>query len=82
MSNPERVTYTNVPVSTDDVIVFNNGSHGAGVPHNRQIDDNTAAGINARRSGSASVLTKNEKGEVKVERKNTDLINKHLSQSS
>lgn len=44
-----------------------------------------SSGIHARRSGSASVLTKNERGEVFVERKTSDLsiaIKKRLSASS
>eukprot|EP01039_Chlorochromonas_danica_P011218 gene11218-12512_t len=47
--------------------------------------DTHNAHVNARRSGSASVLVTNEKGEVTVERKTTDLgiaVRKRLSASS
>lgn len=60
-------------------ITVNLGSHAGGG------DANKGLGINARRSGSASVLVKNERGEVVVERKGTDLaiaVKKRLSASS
>jgi magnesium-transporting ATPase (P-type) len=72
-------------VSNEDVIVYSKEAGGIKEYHRAAHDDNTPAGINARRSGSASVLTKNEKGEVKVERKNTDLtiaLKKRISASS
>lgn len=47
--------------------------------------DTTAAAINARRSGSATILTTNSQGDVVVERKTTDLkiaVKKRISASS
>lgn len=55
------------------------------MPANYQRSSNT--GITARRSGSSSILVRDEAGVVKVERKNTNAdlmiaVNKRLSQSS
>ncbi len=70
-----------------EAIIFNKEHGGIREYHRVSHEDSAASAVNARRSGSASVLIKSETGEVKVERKttNNDLViavKKRLSASS